>query len=135
MRLLVGFSWLDVVLGVLWVSLGILVLLILYRLLLRRLSAGSIDKRNYCELYDLESNPVIGEVKFYFTSGSEREVRLCIYNQNLEHVQDVKVFQCKTGGNIVRFESTGLPNGNYFYGLETENQKIMKKMRIQNVLA
>jgi hypothetical protein len=53
----------------------------------------------------------------------------------MEHVLDVKAFDCKIGGNIVRFESSALPNGNYFYGLETENQKIMKKMRIENASA
>lgn len=130
--LLVGFTYWDVIIGVMWVSLGILVLAILYRFLLRKLSAGSINKADYCELYDLETNPVKGEVKFYFTSEVEREVKVYVYNVDMEIVKEVKTFNCKVGGNIVRFESWVLPDGNYFYGLETENQKIMKKMRVQN---
>lgn len=129
---LVGFSVLDVVFGVMWVSLGILVLAILYRFMLRKFAAGSIDKKDYCELYDLDTQPVIGEVKFYFTSEAVREVKMCVYDEEFNKVKEVKAFECKVGGNIVRFDSSELPNGNYYYGLETENQKVMKKMRLEN---
>jgi hypothetical protein len=129
---LVGFTVLDVVAGVMWVSLGIIALVIIYRQILRKFSVGSIDRSDYCELYDLDTQPVLGEVKFYFTSKTEREVKMCVYDDGFNKVKEVKVFLCKAGGNIVRFDSSELPNGNYYYGLETENQKIMKKMRLQN---
>ena len=124
----------DVVIGVMWASLGILVLVILYRLLLRKLSAGRIDKRDFCELYDVETNPIKGEVKFYFTSEMVREVKFIIYDQKMDPLKIVKDFECNEGGNIIHFNSSELADGNYFYGLETENQKIMKKMRINNAV-
>ena len=46
----------------------------------------------------------------------------------LEVVSD----ECSAGGNIIKFDSSNLPNGNYFYSLQTENQKIIKKITIEN---
>jgi hypothetical protein len=38
----------------------------------------------------------------------------------------------KKGGHIVRFESTSIPDGEYFFGLVTSNQRTVKRFKIQN---
>src|SRR3989338_8350903 len=100
---LVGFSFVDVVFGVLYSSMGLLVVVIGYRYLLRRLSKGRIEKKDYCELYNLEMDPVHGELPFYFTSELKRPVRLSLLDEKMELLQEIAAFECNVGGNIVRF--------------------------------
>ena len=117
---------------ILCVTLGILVIAILYRKLLRYLGKGTPPKENYCVLYSLEKNPSVGELEFYFTSDLEKTVTLNVLDLDMELVAEIETIECHKGGNIIRYDSTQMPDGNYFYCLQTANQKTMKKMRIQN---
>lgn len=130
--LLVGYSLLDVVLGVLYVSLAGTAVYLLYRMLLRRLSRGSIDKEDFCVLYGLEEDPSSGEIEFYFITEEERDIKLSILNANMDEIKTVVEKVATKGGNIVRFDSNTLSNGEYFFCLTTENQKTMKKMKVLN---
>jgi len=130
--LLVGYSWIDVVLGVLYVSAALLILTIAYKRLLARLSKGSIDKEEFCVLFALEKEPASGELEFYFTSEKERDVKLSILDSNMDEIKTVVEKKATSGGNIVRFDSTSLSNGEYYYCLKTDNQKTMKKMHVSN---
>ncbi|MEJ6801214.1 MAG: hypothetical protein QNK77_08565 [Crocinitomicaceae bacterium] len=131
--LLVGYSFMDVVIGILYVTLVGTVVFILYRLLLKRLSRGAIVQSDFCVLYPLEQDPAKGELEFYFTTEAQRDVKLTILDQDLNDIATVMEKMATKGGNIVRFDSTTLSNGEYFFCLKTENQKTMKKMRVLNV--
>lgn len=127
---LVGFSWVDVLIGMLWVSLVVLVLVIAYKKLLAHLSKGDFKKEDYCVLESLEMDPVTGELPIYFTSEKERSVTLSILDAEMSELIEITTMDCKIGGNIVRFDSSVLKDGTYFYCLKTDNQKISKKMRV-----
>lgn len=130
--LLVGYSWEDVAFGILYVSLALLIIVILYRKLLQYLGKNEPDKKQYVVLYSLEKNPVVGEATFYFTADIEKEYELKIQDDKMEDLLTIKKGECTVGGNIVRYDSTNLPNGNYYYCLVTENQKTAKKMTVSN---
>ena len=130
---LVGFSISDVSIGMLWVSLVVLVIYIGYKKLLKYMSRGSIDHESYCELYTVEDNPISGEMSFYFTSNEIKKCEMSIYDLSMDIRIDLFNKECLLGGNIIRFDSTKLPNGEYFYQLKTANQKIEKKITIFNV--
>jgi hypothetical protein len=121
------------VLYILFVTLGILVLAIAYRKLLRYLGRGTPPAEDYCVLYALEKNPSAGEMEFYFTSEAVKTVTLKVLDEDMNEVTDISTIECHKGGNIVRYDSTQIQNGNYFYCLQTPNQKTMKKMRIKNI--
>ena len=123
----------DVVIGILYVTLVGTVVFILYRLLLKRLSRGAIVQSDFCVLYPLEQDPAKGELEFYFTTEAQRDVKLTILDQDLKDIATVMEKMATKGGNIVRFDSTTLSNGEYFFCLKTENQKTMKKIRVLNV--
>ncbi len=129
---LVGFSFGDVIIGMLWVSLVGLVVYILYTRLLKRMSKGAIEHKNYCVLSTIENNPAKGEIVFYFTSNEVKNVRIVILDNQMNDFFEVSNEECSKGGNIVRFDSTQIPNGDYFYGLITDNQKILKKITVIN---
>lgn len=122
----------KITIGILSVSLAVLVLIIAYRKLLAYLGKGALPKEDYCVLYSLEENPSKGEIEFYFTAEKAKEVALQILDTEYQFIKEISRKECTVGGNILRFDSQELPNGNYFYALVTENQKTMKKMAIVN---
>ncbi len=130
--ILVGYSWSTYLITILWVSLIIILCVIVYRKILQSFSEGAIRKEDYCELYSLELDPASGELPFYFVSEKKRQFTLSILDKEMNWLRDVAEKECKIGGNIIRFDSTQIPNGDYFYCLKTENQKIVKKMRVLN---
>lgn len=117
---------------ILCVTLGILVIAILYRQLLRRFNRGTAIKEDYCVLYSLEKDPATGILEFYFTSDKVKHVTLNALDQEMAFFAEISAADCHVGGNIIRYDSTQLPNGNYYYCLQTSNQKTMKKMRVAN---
>lgn len=132
MIVLAGFSFMDVVVTILWVSLAVIVLWILYKKFLKRIGDSAPPAEDYCVLYGLEIQPSKGEVEFYFTSEMKRNFRLIILNEAMEEITEVCSKESNKGGNIIPFDTTQIENGLYFYCLKTENQKTMKKMRVAN---
>jgi len=130
--ILIGFSIGRVLLGILCVSLALLVLIIAYRKLLAYLGKGTPAPKDYCVLYSVENDPVAGEVEIYFTTTFEKQVAIELYQSDLSVIAVLKEGSFSSGGHIIRFDSSTYPNGNYFYGLRTDNQKTVKKMRIVN---
>jgi|SRR5690606_8044966 len=130
--MILNFSAMEVVVGVLIFSLSLLIFAIAYKKLLAYLGKGSLPKEKYCVLYSLEVEPASGEVKFYFTSEVKREVKFQIFDQKYNFIKEIYNQECKADGNIIPFDTTTLENGIYYYAIVTENQKTMKKMTIAN---
>lgn len=132
MVLLVGFSFVRIALGVLYVSITLIVLYILYTRLLRRMNKDVPEKALYCELNTLEKNPASGELEFYFTSNDTKHVTFEILNDDYAPIEMITDKEYAPGQHILRYDSTRLPNGNYFYQLKTDNQQTMRKMIVVN---
>ena len=79
--ILVGFNTVDVIVGMLWVSIIGLGLYIGYRALLRRLSKGAVKHEEYCNLEAIEINPALGEIPFYFTSNEIKPYTFSIFSR------------------------------------------------------
>jgi hypothetical protein len=84
-------------------------------------------------LYSLESSSVKGEIEIYFTTEQAREAKIILLDTDMNELEVIQEGKFTSGGNIVRFDTRKVSNGNYFYALVTDNQKTMKKMQIQNV--
>lgn len=129
---LVGYDFKSIAIGTLITSLAILVIIIGYKKLLQYLGRGAINKQDFCVLYPLEEEPAKGEVQFYFTCEESKTYSIFILDSNMSELSLVKEGEATSGGTIVRFDTTTLSNGNYYYCLKTSNQKTMKKMRVSN---
>ena len=70
--------------------------------------------------------------QLWINSSSLTYQKLQIINLDFSLVQVLQEKQVTAGGNIVRFDSTTIPNGEYFYQLVSENQKTMKKFVVNN---
>ncbi|MES2589635.1 MAG: hypothetical protein V4622_11700 [Bacteroidota bacterium] len=127
-----GVSYGKVAVGILLITLALLILIIAYRKLLAFMSKGEIPKDKYCVLNSLEVNPAKGEIEFYFTCEEPVYVDFEILNADFSINQTVSSKEYTSGGNIIRFDSTKIANGSYFFQLRTENQKAMKKFDVLN---
>ena len=121
----------DLLIDFLYVTLGILIVIIFYRLLIKYLSRKVIMPKDYCTLYDVEFPKSSGEIAFYFTTSTTREVHLFLQDLSGK-TYDVVMQTFDEGGHICRFNSTTIPNGSYFYVLKTINQEIKKRIEINN---
>ncbi|HLV43290.1 MAG TPA: T9SS type A sorting domain-containing protein [Brumimicrobium sp.] len=115
-----------------WLSLGILIILIAYRLLVKRMKHGQIEKELYLILHPIEKDPAIGTVPIFFEMHSPMNVEISIFstNKGLNRVIENKTF--KKGGNIIQLDTREFENGFYFYQAKTENQKTRKLIEIRN---
>ena len=91
-----------------------------------------VAKENYAVLYGLEKQQITGEVEFYFTMDQAKKIIFNILDERMDVQQTLVESDYDSGGHIVRFDTTILPNGIYFYCLQSENQKTMKRMVIQH---
>jgi hypothetical protein len=120
--------WIDF----LRITLVILVLIILYRRLLGYLSRKHVKQEDFCTLFDVEDQPVTGQIPFYFTTKKPREISLTIETLQGELLHTVVEENFEPGGHLCRFDSLKMETGIYFYVLKTENQESRKKIQIQH---
>lgn len=113
------------------ITLFILLGMIAYRFLLKYLSKGKVDQKAYCELYSLDEEPAHGELNFYFVCPSKLHVDFVIWEADKVALV-LKSQSFEEGGHLIKFDSTTLPNGSYFFGIETVNQKTQKRFSISN---
>lgn len=132
MILAINVTFVNVALGVLIVGLAVLIFVIAYRKLLAYMGKGVPPKEDYCVLYEIEDNPAKGEIVIYFTSKEKKQFKMELLNNAFETVQELANKECQTDGNMVRFDTTTIANGTYYYQLVTDNQKIFKKMLVKN---
>jgi len=115
-----------------WGSLILIVLIILYRLLIRRMKKGRMSPEGFLVLHSLEHEPASGEVKFYLELSNDMQVKLRIYDKANTMQRVVKDEMLTKGGNIIPFDTTQLENGTYYYEAQTDVQKTSKKFEIRN---
>ncbi len=121
----------TIAIKILFVSLGVLLIVILYKLLIRRFSRGRVIHSNFCTLYSLEQNPSKDTVEFYFICPTTIEVEFFIVDSN-EQTHFSKKESFEKGGHIIRFDTNKLKDGDYIYGIRTYEQETLKKMQIKN---
>ncbi len=132
MLVLLGLSFVKIALGVLYTSITVIVVYILYKRLLRYMNKGVPNKAIYCELNALEQDPAKGILEFYFTSLESKKVSVEILDESYQSIEILADRDFEAGQHIVRYDSTKVSNGVYYYQLKTDNQQTMKMMRILN---
>ena len=118
-------------LDILSITLVILLIIITYRILIKRLSRNRVRTEEYCTLYNTESYEVNGKIEFYFQCPAPIEVQFCIWS-NEEIIVELASRKFEKGGHILRYDSTQLQNGGYTFGIVTEKQKTIKKFGVKN---
>src|SRR5690554_5279060 len=98
-----------------WISLGILIIFITYKLVVRRLKRGRIEKELYLILHPIEKNPATGIVPIFIEMYTPMEVEISIFSTDLQVDKVIEHKTFKKGGNIIQLDTREFENGFYFY--------------------
>jgi len=121
----------DAIILFLIISLSILLLVILYKLLLKYLSKDRVRNEDFCVLYSLEEKFPSGMTEFYFTVQKEKKefVKFQILDSNWNEITTVKEGEFSHGGHIIRYDIDQLPSGEFYFGIKTKSQETFKKFK------
>lgn len=131
--ILYTYNWTEIGMWILIVLTLTTIAIVVYKKLLMRLNRDNMNTADYCVLYSLENEQVSGVVELYFTTEHKRNAKMVLLDSDMKELLVIKEGDFSSGGNIVRFDTASVANGNYFYALITDNQKTTKKMNIRNV--
>lgn len=122
----------DLILTIFWGISLVIFLVIVYVLILRRMKRSVPDNSMYAILQPLEIHPAHGivDIVFQLQTPVQAEVIICDKEENPIHVLFNEV--AEDGQTIVRFDTTQVENGEYYYMFKSEHQKTMKKVLVQN---
>jgi hypothetical protein len=122
----------KVILNVAWGTLLVIIAIILYRLLLRRMKRDVMDNSGFVVLHRSEKEPAWGAIQLYFTSEKPGKGIFRLYAKGGQAEWVLFDGEFKPGNTIVNFDTTKVPNGWYYYEVKTENQKTYKLLEIKN---
>ena len=126
------FITLQTVVIYMFVSIVLIIGLLVYRNLLRKIKKEGVDLVDYCVLYSFEKDVQTGEMEFYFTNEKKKTVLFQILSESHEVLHTLTENEFSPGGHILRFDSKLLMDGVYYYQLKTNNQETKKRMTISN---
>ena len=132
MSLLLSVDLQDVALKGLWITLGVLVFVIVYRLVLRRMKRDIPDLSSFIILHPLEMDPAYGEVEFYFTMEDNQFVNFSVFDKDGSLIEEFYNKEMEAGPHIVKFDTTNVSNGKYSFNIKTDKQHTMKFFEIKN---
>ena len=115
-----------------WATLIIIVLIILYRLLLKRLKRSRPSQENYIVLHPIEHNPASGTIQIFFEQKLPKKAKVSIYNTEETVSEIIEEKEFGAGGNVISIDTTKFQNGSYFLEVKTEFQKSSKLFEIKN---
>ncbi|WP_107038848.1 T9SS type A sorting domain-containing protein [Brumimicrobium mesophilum] len=115
-----------------WITLFILLFLIGYRIVVRRMKRGQIEKKLYLTLHPIEKEPASGVVPIFMEMNNPLEVEISIFSvdHSINEIIENKTY--KKGGNIIQLDTRKFENGFYFYQAKSNNQKTKKRIEIRN---
>jgi len=116
----------------LWVTLIIILILIINRKAKQRLAAKKALLNPNVLLYPYEFPNAFGEISFFFEADTAIDYTFFLIDANTNEQIVIASGTCRVGGQKVPFDTKKLPNGTYYYGIETKFQRIEKKLRITN---
>ena len=121
-----------VIVNIGWGSLVVVILILLYSLLLRRMKRGQITLDEYVELYPLDKEFATETVQFFFKNKAAKDILFTVYAKDESFHEVIANKNFKPGGHILKFDTTKVPNGKYYFEVKTENQKTSKLMEVKN---
>ena len=104
----------KLIVNVAWGTLIVIVAIILYRLLLRKLKKGVMDNSGYIVLHRSEKEPAFGAIQLYFTAEEPGNAVFRLYEKNGDKEWMLFEGDFKQGNTIVNFDTTSVPNGWYY---------------------
>ena len=116
----------------LWITLIVSVILILNRRVKQNEAAKKALLHPNVLLFPYEFPNAFGEISFFFEADSSIDYTFFLIDFETNKQISIASGTTRVGGQKIKFDTTSVPNGTYFYGIETIYQRIEKKLRITN---
>ncbi len=127
-----GNWFLEGILGVLYLTLGLIVVVIGYRFYMKWAGKGRKSEAIYFKPDPLKNRLIIGKFESYIELEEPAKVKVLLADLegNEKYVIIEKEF--KKGLTPITFDSTQYEDGEYFYTILTDDMKSEKKIKLQN---
>lgn len=96
------------------------------------LYGGEKTSNKYITLHNLENGNAIGEIIFFIGVAEKMYAKMEILNLQDEFICLVEEKNYEEGNHRIKFDSSKIPNGEYYYSLTTAHQKTVKKFKVSN---
>jgi ribosomal protein L2 len=116
----------------LWGSLLLVLLLIANNKYKARQAAKHAKRNPEIRLYSYEFPKASGEINFFFEADEKMECTFFLMPLDKGEKIILTKAAARKGGNKLKIDSTNIPNGIYYYGIETASQLVEKKIAIEN---
>ena len=130
--MILAIDWMQYATYFLYITLIVLLMVIGYKYLLRRFNRDRIEKEDYVDLFSFENYLASGDVNLFYEVYSAKHIRFYVTDTSGKEIVVLVDEVKKPGGYNVCFDSTKLDNGDYYYCIQTSNQKTEKIVRIRN---
>jgi len=124
--------WIQNAVYFLWGTLIVVLILILNRYAKARAKARAAKLNPQVRLYAFELTKAKGEITFFFEADDVLDYEFFIEQAEKKTRTIIYSGQCKAGGQKVKFDTTKIANGNYYYGIQTAFQRSEKLVVIEN---
>lgn len=120
----------DIIFGILYASAAIMLLIVSYRLFIRRFKRNKLVAMSEVTLttsrYDVYKSPT----QFLIELSENLHVKLSLLDEDEKELRVISEADMYKGENVVDFDPLYLDEGIYYLYLKTENSSILRKIRI-----
>lgn len=128
-----GENWfLDGILGVLYLTLGLIIAVIAWRYYMKWAGKGRKSEAIYFKPDPLKNRLIIGKFESYIELENPANVK--VYLADLEGNEKYVILdqKMKSGLTPITFDSSQYADGEYFYTIISDDMKSEKKIKLQN---
>lgn len=126
------FEAVDIILGVLYASGALLLLITSYRLYLKRFKKSKLEAINEVTLSTSRYDKYSEQTQFLVELSVSARVTLNLLDANEKKMAVLLDEALQAGDKIVDFDPKPYPNGDYYLSLKTESVSILRKITINN---
>ncbi len=120
----------DIILGILYASGALVLMVVSYRLYIRRFKRNKLEAKNQVVFTTSRQDLYKNKTQFLVTLSDPSNVRIALLDQDETEVMTVIDEDMLEGENIVEFNPEGKVEGIYYLSLTTIHTKILRKIRI-----
>ncbi|MGB1103702.1 MAG: hypothetical protein ACPG21_08740 [Crocinitomicaceae bacterium] len=120
----------DMLMGVLYVSAALFLLIVSYLILLKKLKRGKMIAKSEINLTTSRYDNYKNSTQFLLEVSHQIHVDMKLLNENEEPVRTILGEMVGEGQTIIDFNVDDLSDGIYYISLKTENQSILRKIRV-----
>lgn len=127
-----GNWFLEGILGVLYLTLGLIVVVIGYRFYMKWAGKGRKSEAIYFKPDPLKNRLIIGKFESYIELEEPANVKVILADLQGNEKYVILEKEFKKGLTPITFDSTKYEDGEYFYTILSEDMKSEKKIKLQN---